>query len=640
MPWLVVFSLLTLTMTGCNDSDEVDETEQQFVSGVTIPRSMEVAKGAEITLTGRGFEQGDFVSLKEMTSEGVFEATTISVDSKHLTFTMPDGIEDATAYKFLLNRQGASQVIGASLLTVEWTVPDKAGMTLKGVVYNGSKGVKDVIVSDGILFTKTDENGYYYLASEKKNGSVFIILPSGYDVATDYALPRFWARLTASATTVEQHNFPLYTSANTNHTMLVATDIHLANRNNDITQFTEGFVSEVSSAYNESKSKVYCLNLGDFSWDNYWYSNSFSIQNCQNTIKGLNFQFWSTMGNHDNDPRVAGDFLASAPYRQFVGPTFYSMNIGNIHYIMLDDIEYLNPGASESDRSYNNRVITEGINFLKKDLEYVDKTTPIVVGMHAPLFYYGFSGGKLTTGVSFKTYTDVNNLLSCFDGYSYVQMLTGHTHVNRNIPITGHATVMMEQNIAAVCGSWWWTKKYADNNVCTDGTPGGYKVFSVKGNDIKWQYKAVGLDASRQFSTFDMNKVKEYWANDETAQKAFAGTIIPTRVGDYADVEPNVVFINVWDFEPDAWTLSVKENGKELAVTQVWKYDPLHSISYDIPRAAAGSSLSFPSTYCAHMYAVTASSATSTLEIKVTDRFGETYVETMTRPKALTKAVK
>ncbi len=638
--WLVIFATLLLTAAGCSDSDPVDEPEAQFVTGVTIPLSMGVTKGEQMTLTGRGFLEGDYISLKEIVRGGEFSATTISVSPKALTFTIPVEVEDATAYKFYLNRAGASQVLGASRLSVEWTVPDKAGMTIKGVVYNGTKGVKDVIVSDGVLFTTTDQDGFYWLASQKKNGNVFIVLPKGYDVATDSALPSFWARCTAPATTVEQHNFALYTSKNTDHTMLVCTDIHLANRNTDVTQFTEGFINEVKLAYNTSASKVYCLNLGDFSWDNYWYSNNFSIQNCQNTIRGLNFQFWSTMGNHDNDPRVAGDFLASAPYRQFVGPTFYSMNIGNIHYIMLDNIEYLNPKANETDRSYSNRIIAEGIDWLKKDLSYVDKATPIIVGMHAPLYYNGFSGGKLTTSVAFKTTADLTNLLNCFKDYNNVQILTGHSHVNRNITITGYATTMMEHNIAAVSGSWWWTKQYANNNICTDGTPGGYKVFAVKGNDVKWQYKAIGIDAERQFTTFDMNKVKEYWATNTTAQAAFAGTVIPNRVNDYADVGSNVVYINVWDFEPDVWSLKVKEGGTELTVTQVWKYDPLHTISYDIPRAAKGSTLSFPSTYPSHMFAVTASSPTSTLDITVTDRFGKTYTEKMSRPKELTQAVK
>ena len=43
--------------------------------------------------------------------------------------------------------------------------------------------------------------------------------------------------------------------------------------------------------------------------------------------------------------------------------------------------------------------------------------------------------------------------------------------------------------------------------------------------------------------------------------------------------------------------------------------------------------MTFPSGYTPHMFAVTASSATSTLEIRVTDRFGTPYTETMKRPK-------
>ena len=43
---------------------------------------------------------------------------------------------------------------------------------------------------------------------------------------------------------------------------------------------------------------------------------------------------------------------------------------------------------------------------------------------------------------------------------------------------------------------------------------------------------------------------------------------------DYFDVEPNTVFINVWNYDPE-WTISVTENGRPLEVTRVWHRDPL-----------------------------------------------------------------
>ena len=135
--------------------------------------------------------------------------------------------------------------------------------------------------------------------------------------------------------------------------------------------------------------------------------------------------------------------------------------------------------------------------------------------------------------------------------------------------------------------------------------------------------------------TYDMNSVKEYWATYTVVQKAIElGKDFAGRGNDYSGVGENEVFINAWSHEPGKWDISVTEDGKPLEVRQVWRRDPLHTISYDAPRCVAnGGEMTFPSGYTPHMFAVTASSATSTLEIRVTDRFGNTYTETMKRPK-------
>jgi hypothetical protein len=49
---------------------------------------------------------------------------------------------------------------------------------------------------------------------------------------------------------------------------------------------------------------------------------------------------------------------------------------------------------------------------------------------------------------------------------------------------------------------------------------------------------------------------------------------------------------------------------------------------------------SFVTGNTAHMFKAAASSAVSTLEITVTDRFGNIYSETMTRPKEFTTSIK
>ena len=70
--------------------------------------------------------------------------------------------------------------------------------------------------------------------------------------------------------------------------------------------------------------------------------------------------------------------------------------------------------------------------------------------------------------------------------------------------------------------------------------------------------------------------------------------------------------------------------------------DPLHIISYETQRlnVNAEPTDSFVTGTTAHLFKVKASSATSTLEIKVTDRFGNVYTENMARPKEFTYLMK
>lgn len=66
---------------------------------------------------------------------------------------------------------------------VDLNIPDIAGMTLKGVVYCENKPLPNVVVSDGYNVVQTDEQGRYYIQSDKKSGFVFISVPGNYEVA-------------------------------------------------------------------------------------------------------------------------------------------------------------------------------------------------------------------------------------------------------------------------------------------------------------------------------------------------------------------------------------------------------------------------------------------------------------------------
>ena len=90
----------------------------------------------------------------------------------------------------------------------------------------------------------------------------------------------------------------------------------------------------------------------------------------------------------------------------------------------------------------------------------------------------------------------------------------------------------------------------------------------------------------------------------------------------------------MWDWDPD-WKVEVTENGKSLTVSQFTGYDPGFFLAYSIPRMQKDKpdKLSWHPSRTNHLFKVKASSADSTLEIKVTDDENRVYTETMTRPR-------
>ena len=510
-------------------------------------------------------------------------------------------------------------------------------VTIKGIVTAEGKGLEGVVVSDGYEVTITNADGEYFLASEKKNGYVFISVPGNYEVTTTKNLPQFFKRL-GGGSVVEQKDFALTKTDNTQHVVLALADWHLANRNNDLEQFREDFLPDLNATiatYKAKGVKVYGLTLGDLAWDSYWYKNNFALPEYLKELNKVNCPIFNVIGNHDNDPYAEGDWDAALPFKNIVSPNYYSFNLGNIHYVVLDNVEYINTGASEGKAgkgNYNGVIVDAQMEWLKKDLATItDKNTPIVIAMHIPLFSFPRldDEGEQTHKVRLE---NGDKLLSLLQDFEQVRLLTGHTHVNFTVEDTPSIT---EHNIAAVCATWWWTGKkgYAGNHICKDGSPGGYSVWENDGNKMEWYYKSMGYDKDYQFRVYDLNTIHM------TAEK-YAPKSTEQAFSKYTDVygtpnSNNEVLINVWGYDNE-WKIEVTENGEPLEVERVSIKDPLHIVSYEALRLNVGSNptSSFVSNYTNHMFKTKASSATSTLLIKVTDRFGNVYTEAMNRPKA------
>lgn len=549
----------------------------------------------------------------------------------------------ARFYKYILDKNitsgFATALAGISLDADLYGVLAPVGSaTVYGLVSCSGKGVGGVVVTDGYNVVVTNEYGEYQLTSKKKNNMVWISLPSGYRTDNLGIQSLFYKNLTKAAATPERVDFKLYKDGDqTNHKMIFIGDMHLCGRSgsnpDDRAQFAK-FTKELESYVSGlSGEKVYALTLGDMTWDCYWYSYSYNFSNYLKDINAnvKSLTVYHTMGNHDNDMKTsvngsskgwdAVDWDTANAYRKALGPNYYSFNIGDVHYVSLDNIYCTNTtGGTSSDRHYEDKVSADAIAWLKKDLSHVDKSKQIVVTMHAA---YNTQSGSLSLD-------NGEELASCLSAFSKVLFVTGHTHRMH----TNKSGTIREHNSGSVCATWWWCGKfYSTLNIGTDGSPGGYRIMDFKGTDYASYYKAVGRKAKYQFRTYDRNKIKISTSGVKYAS-AYS-TVISERGGYGTASSANEVIINVWDWSKD-WKVEVTENGKALTVTRFSGYDPLFFLTYYQKMFDMTSTPSFNAYKTNHLFKVTASSASSTLTVKVTDDEGRVYTETMTRPKAFT----
>ena len=92
----------------------------------------------------------------------------------------------------------------------------------------------------------------------------------------------------------------------------------------------------------------------------------------------------------------------------------------------------------------------------------------------------------------------------------------------------------------------------------------------------------------------------------------------------------------MWGYDT-GWKIEVMEGSQSLPVTRMATRDPMSIISYDMQAADKNINIPYNKTYTeTHFFKARAKSPDSTLHIKVTDRFGNIYTETMKRPKELT----
>ena len=555
LKYLLLALIAVSQLFACGGSDDEKTPADNFDVQFTVPGSVDVTEGGECTFAVSGGGKSPLTTdtfILESDAGISYVCPIVNTSSDSFTVRLADGCETGY-YKVFVKRDARKKSFGRIYINIVEDIDFKpdAGTTVYGIVSSAGVGVENVVVSDGAEVTVTNEKGIYQLKSAKKWGYVFISVPSGYEVPSVGVLPQFHRALKNSADVVERADFKLEkVDGQDSYKIFMLGDMHLANRTGDLGQFAQ-FTSDLTDYMTRHKGeKMYALTLGDMTWDLYWYSNSYYFPQYLNTVNSQikNLQIFHTMGNHDNDFQTRSDYDAAVKYVDQICPTYYSFNIGKVHYVVMDDIDCSSYDGSTS-RNYVKSLSAEQLDWLAKDLSYVAKTTPVVVAMHAQVFYPTTSG--------FKIDHDPVNTLRLFDildGYT-VRFVTGHTHklfnVTPDAPIVdGHN--FREYNSGSVCASWWWSGNLTPGiHIGTDGTPGGYGIWDVTGTDFQCLYKSTGWPEEYQFRSYDLNNVHFSMADVPLMPSDISASVknaYMQYVNAYPQNNDNEVLINIWNW--------------------------------------------------------------------------------------------
>ena len=360
---------------------------------------------------------------------------------------------------------------------VTGTVQDTSGNPLEGVV-----------VTDGEQCVTTSPSGHFYMTVDPSvTKFIYISTPSGYIPPVESGLPKFYkllSSITPSAGIYDCGNFTLTPVANPDRfTILVSADPQprqkswvqmdrIAFYSLDVCEDYYTDLNEVAS--NISGQQVYGVCLGDIV-----HERMDLFATYVNGISGFSFPTYNIIGNHDHNPSAANDEVASAEFESYFGPCSYSFNIGKLHCIVLDDlIMETNPDDNNSLTKSGHGLTDRIWTWLQADLSFIPKTTKLMVFAHAPMFKLENGNERTNTSNHGRDYGALLN------SYPEVHAWGGDSHCTFNyIYPTTHRNKNTQVHTLARSTGELWTNEYLAN-----GTPRGFTIVEVDGNNISWHF--------------------------------------------------------------------------------------------------------------------------------------------------------
>lgn len=500
--------------------------------------------------------------------------------------------------------------------TLRGTITDTAGVALPGVV-----------VSDGVTCTKTDSSGRYVLPRHEGARFVFYTVPDYCEVPTHSPEDRTALFYKPISDTVAVYDFTLTRlpgGKEMAHRMIVIGDPQVTNafspyytgpndnpiEKSDVARFTEETMADIRRTIAEmpAGTPVYGLSMGDDVQYYGGYNDSLELQ-IRQALGSSSMTLFSVIGNHDQE----GKSVYREKWEDNWGPTDYSFDRGDVHYVCLNNCYFYHGALYYSPGEMTDRQMA----WLMQDLAMADRQKKVVLSYHIP-FTFGnrpYKGARplaIDSEPGHFTSSRLTPLLNRLDSFAGgYELFCGHTHFALNHEIEYEGRQVTEHCHAAACGNIW----QSNINIC--GTPNGYYVYAFNGTRMTdAYYKGTRHDRQRQLTLFraDTSFNHESYAEDWN---------LPKNRG--------VIVANVYNAD-SRWRVVAMENGREHVMTRLsgtgqdafatgYHHKYSKSVSYWF--------VSKQNNYLImnHLYYYVPRSPRSVVFVKATDPWGNTYTE-------------
>lgn len=365
-------------------------------------------------------------------------------------------------------------------------------------------GVAGVVVSNGCNTVLTDSAGDYQI-SLAPTEILFISKPADYSTPVDENnIPQFfyrhypngtpneitgtsvewlWPVIEPTGILPDSIDFPLFPST-------MANENFLAHGFADTqAQYGTGqdMVREelVNPLIGNPYGAKFGLTVGDVVFDN------LGLYERHKAMMGLmDIPQWYLPGNHDMNFESPNGYFANETYKKHFGPTYYSFDYGNVHFVMLNNVEYAGEGKDFGRNEYRGYINPIQLQWLQSDLNHIPPEKLLVIASHIPLIAEADDGiSEPTAGPNTENFSE---LLQILEPFEHIYGLAGHdtsnsfkVEVNHNHGWTGSPWIA--HTLAEVRGSGWVRGpkdlRGVRDAMMEDGNPNGFYV--LKFNNTK-----------------------------------------------------------------------------------------------------------------------------------------------------------